>query len=397
MTFRVDKAPIIDHKLDDNGYLTVNAFATRAGVFVYRKPDGSVTRELRHPDEVFSNDSLNTLRMKPVVDNHPRGGRVTSENTRHLAIGWSGESPLRADNDHVAVRLQITDSEAIKKIADEKNPKTELSCGYQCDCIKEDGEYNGEKYDHVQKNIRYNHIALVDRGRAGRKARIYLDSEDSAGSDEYDVQFKTDNQEGNKMTIKIKRDAKQTKSFKLDAMNIDIAPEAEQVVNDLCSKLDGAVLHITGLESENDKLKADSEKAQGKYDELKAKHDAAVSPERLDEMAKDRADLCGVAGHLGMKDFAKLNNAQMKRAIVQNENKDFKMDDKSEDYIQGRYDMVIDRIKQENKGLESLALLKKVTQPGHTDSDITGNKEDSMSPRDRMIQQTSQLHKQKTA
>jgi len=397
MTFRVDKASIIDHKLDDNGYLTVNAFATRAGVFVYRQPNGSVTRELRHPDEVFNNDSLSTLKMKPVVDNHPTSGRVTSENTRHLAIGWSVDPPTRADNDHVGVRLHITDAEAIKKIADEVNPKTELSCGYQCDCIKQDGEYNGEKYDHVQKNIRYNHIALVDRGRAGRKARIYLDSQDSAGSDEYDIQFNPVNKKVNSMTIKIKRDAKQTKSFKLDAMNIDIAPEAEQVVNDLCSKLDGAVLHITSLEAENDKLKADAEKYQGKYDELKTKHDAAVSPERLDEMAKDRADLCGVAGHLGMKDFSKFSNAQMKRAIVQHENKDYKMDDKSEDYIQGRYDMVVDRIKQENKGLESLATLKKVTQASHADSDDYHMKKDSMSPRDLMIQQTSQLHKQKTA
>ncbi len=37
----------------------------------------------------------------------------------------------------------------------------ELSVGYLVDTIEEPGEYNGERYDAIQTNIRVNHLAVV--------------------------------------------------------------------------------------------------------------------------------------------------------------------------------------------------------------------------------------------
>lgn len=388
MSDRFDKASVISHKLDHNGYLNVNAYATRAGVFVYRQPDGTITRELRHPDEVFKADSLETLKKRPVVDNHPKAGIVNAKNTKFLAIGWNGDRTDRTEDDHVSIDVMITDEQAISKITDPDLPKVELSCGYKCDVIKEDGDFNGEPYDHVQKNIRYNHIALVNKGRAGHRARIYLDSDDGAVIDEYDPEVKHFDKEVTKMAIKLKRQAKQTQSFKVDAMNLEVPEDAESVVNTVLDHLDSAVVQIETLEKETAKLKADNDKLQGSLDELKTKHDAAMSPERIEAVAKERADLCGVAGHLGLTKFDGLTNAEIKKAIVQHKHKDLKLDEKSDDYITARYDGIVDDIRAEHKSLESLANLKKTTQPGRTKEDAADlDKKDSktLSPREQSI------------
>ena len=51
--------------------------------------------------------------------------------------------------------------------------KVELSGGYACDLAIEDGTTPaGEAYQAVQRNIRGNHVALVDHARAGPDARI---------------------------------------------------------------------------------------------------------------------------------------------------------------------------------------------------------------------------------
>ena len=58
--------------------------------------------------------------------------------------------------------LVITDPETIRHIRDGKR---EISCGYTYTLAEENGRY-------VQRDIRGNHIAVVDRGRAGSRVRI---------------------------------------------------------------------------------------------------------------------------------------------------------------------------------------------------------------------------------
>lgn len=398
MADRFDKSSIIEHRLDHNGYLNVKANATRAGIFTYRHADGSVTRELRHPDEVFKADSLATLKKRPVVDNHPRGGMVTARNTRGLAIGMNGDRTDRTDDDHVGVDLIITDDNAINKITADEHPKVELSCGYKCDVIEEIGTFNGEHYDHVQKNIVYNHIALVDKGRAGAKARIYLDSADGAVVDDYEVELSgSDNpkrQRGDsKMTIKLKREGVQVGTFKLDSVDIEIHEDSEKAVESVLARADSAVARIRELEQEKADALGKVEKMQGTIDEMKTKHDAATSPEVLAELAKERADMCGIASHLGMKDFDSMTNPDLKRAIVAHANKGMKLDGKSEEYIEGRFDTVVDRIREENKNLQSLANLRKVTSPERTDEDDKSHKNDKeeLSPREQFKRDSANM------
>jgi hypothetical protein len=69
----------------------------------------------------------------------------------------------------------IQDKDVVEKV--EKKDLVELSCGYTCDVDHTPGTYNGEKYDAIQKNIRYNHVALgaKDFGRAGSEVKLRMD------------------------------------------------------------------------------------------------------------------------------------------------------------------------------------------------------------------------------
>jgi hypothetical protein len=61
--------------------------------------------------------------------------------------------------------LSITDAGAIEAV--ESGECRELSCAYMYDPDFTPGEFGGERYDFVMRNIRGNHVALVHEGRAG--------------------------------------------------------------------------------------------------------------------------------------------------------------------------------------------------------------------------------------
>ncbi|MES1986804.1 MAG: DUF2213 domain-containing protein, partial [Pseudomonadota bacterium] len=54
----------------------------------------------------------------------------------------------------------------------ESDEKIELSMGYTCVYDFTSGIFNGERYDAIQREIRANHIALVDQGRMGKEVRV---------------------------------------------------------------------------------------------------------------------------------------------------------------------------------------------------------------------------------
>jgi hypothetical protein len=68
------------------GFLKVPGNLTRTGVLTYYRADGSKFRELRHPDEVFNADSLGTLAFAPVTERHP-GGLVSPKNVAKVQVG----------------------------------------------------------------------------------------------------------------------------------------------------------------------------------------------------------------------------------------------------------------------------------------------------------------------
>ena len=122
----------------------------------------------RAPEEVFSERALASFEGKPATDEHPpellTPESVTlyekghAQNIRRGAGEWDG---------YVLADLHIHDGGLIREI---QRGKREISCGYECEYADNgDGTYS-------QKNIIGNHVAVVSRGRAGKRAAI-LDSD----------------------------------------------------------------------------------------------------------------------------------------------------------------------------------------------------------------------------
>ena len=175
-----------NHIFSQEGFLTANSTVTRSGIFLYSDPRyaNGVRRELRHPDEVFKADSLATIAGKPVVKLHPKVGLVTPQNSSNYIVGSththidgdaSKDTKEMYGNGLVSVAITIHDDDAIKSTV--KGDTAETSLGYTCETVYDSGVFNGQPYDSYQKNIVYNHLALVPKGRAGL-AKVHLDSID---------------------------------------------------------------------------------------------------------------------------------------------------------------------------------------------------------------------------
>jgi len=176
---RFDYAPLMHSVKTPEGYLLSEGYAGRAGVLSYRQDDGSVRRELVPPEELFNVDSLASLARKPVTLGHPmRDGAavmVSPGNVGEFGVGdVDGEIIEERLGGFVKVRVAVRRQDAIDSV--ERGDTRGLSQGYVCDLDETPGTWRGQKYDAVQRNRRYNHLALCALGRAGIDARLHVDS-----------------------------------------------------------------------------------------------------------------------------------------------------------------------------------------------------------------------------
>ena len=214
------------------GWVKDKPVVTRAGIFKYRNKDGKWTSEFRSGDEVFTTDSLNSLRGIPITDGHR--GLITKDNSSGI-IG-TVLSPGEKSDDDVTADIIIHNTNQL-------NSKRELSLGYTCDLEATPGVWNGERYDAIQKNIKYNHLAVVTKGRAGN-ARLRLDHSDDAAS------FPFDNQENNEMPEGVK-----LVSVRLDEIDYQASPEVANAWKKALTETSDLKKRFDGLEAERDSLK----------------------------------------------------------------------------------------------------------------------------------------------
>lgn len=159
-------------RLTDDGYLVTSALIARTGIQQYSGQDvglsDSTVNVYRPEDAVFSTKSMASMANRPITVDHPSEA-VTSKNWRELAVGQTGGEVAR-DGDFIRVPLIIMDEAAIAAV---QAGKRELSVGYSCEIVVEDGVApDGTPYKARQSEIIANHLAIVDAARAGRNARI---------------------------------------------------------------------------------------------------------------------------------------------------------------------------------------------------------------------------------
>ena len=117
----------------------------------------------RPEDEVFSDATIASFEGMPVTNDHPEDP-VNAENI-HLYQKGHVQNVHRGtgkESDMLIADLVITDPQMIEAILDGKR---EISCGYDYNMDDSDGQY-------TQRQIRGNHVAVVDRGRAGHRVCI---------------------------------------------------------------------------------------------------------------------------------------------------------------------------------------------------------------------------------
>lgn len=116
----------------------------------------------RPPEEVFKPATVASFEGKPFTNDHPFE-LLDVSNTSIYEKGHVQNVRISDDKTYIIADIMVKDAQTI---ADIENGKRELSAGYNCDCIQdEDGNW-------YQCNIIGNHVALVDKGRAGNKVRI---------------------------------------------------------------------------------------------------------------------------------------------------------------------------------------------------------------------------------
>ena len=176
---RYDRASTSEWAKLPNGYLRATASIARADcVQEYTLADGTRRREFRPSTEVFHVDAMGSFSLLPLTSEHPPV-LLTAENTKDFQVGSVGEN-LRQDGDKVVASILVTDATAVADLL--AGRRREVSCGYVCELEATPGEFNGQRYDAIQRGIRGNHVALTVQGRAGPQVRVHLDSTDAVQS-----------------------------------------------------------------------------------------------------------------------------------------------------------------------------------------------------------------------
>lgn len=319
----LDTATISGVKETSEGYLVADAFAVRTGIQTYLgsevgKPSMRLVNVYRPEEEVFSADTLRSFSHIPVTNDHPDEA-VTKDNWKDLAVGEASTEVLR-DGQKMKIPLIVKDSAAI---ADVVGGKRELSAGYSCDLLWEDGvTEDGQAYQAKQVNIRANHIAIVKRGRAGSEFRIG-DSAASWGI----APFVND------------RESPAMPKILVDGITIETTDQGVEVINKLQKQLSDSTANLAKLTSDH---AAEITAKDNKIGELTAQLADAKSKvpsgADLDKLVADRVALIDSAKRIN-KDLKTegLADADIRREAVKARYGEEAIKDASDDMIAGMF------------------------------------------------------------
>ena len=345
---RYDKAYIVDYQKTPEGYMTVDVPITRPGVFPYMRGDGTTVMEAKLPADIFHADTIRSAKSKPVTDNHPHEP-VTLANYAKYARGMS-HTDARAEDDLLKVSVTITDAALIQKI--ESGAQREISIGFLSDVVKESGTYNGDNYDFAQRNIEINHIAIVERGRAGSSVAIRNDS-DGWQIDEI----------GGKDTMP---------TYKIDGKEYEVDSAVKSFIEALTAKVDAAdvkLKNVDKLEGERDAEKARADQAEADLDEAKKNQ---LSEDEMMKAVEERVTLMDSARiFLGDEfDFTGKSAREIKEAVIGKVQPDFKADGRSDDYVNAFFDATAQKAKKD--GFSSTGNRSMFTSPSNNYSKDEG-------------------------
>jgi hypothetical protein len=338
---------VIELKADvtAEGWIIDKPVITRAGIFKYHDSKGKVVREYRPEDEVFSADSLNSLRAIPITDGH-NGILTIDSNLDGIIVGNVMSSGEKLNENNVVADIVIHN---VKKIGN----KRDLSLGYVCKIDETPGEYNGQPYDCIQRGIKYNHLAVVHKGRAGN-ARIRLDSEDRSS-------FPTEDDMAEVTLGKVRFDN-----------GLEYAAANEVVV-----KFKEMLEEIVSLKTRADKADAQVDVAKAALVTAKQEQENAVK--LANSSARSRVKLEDKAEQLSIKFDSNASDRSIKELIIKKLGNDLDFTDRSDDYVDSAFDITI--ANADNKNTKTADQKTKTV----TKQDTSNSGTSSIDARARMI------------
>lgn len=278
------------------GFMKVRAKAARVGHYEYTgrdvDPDNkyglrdtAIVKVAREPADVFDAASAHSFIGKPITDDHPSEA-VTSTNWRDHARGTVMGAKWE-EGGYLSFDLMLTDATAISKV---DAGKRELSNGYSCDLVH--GDFvasDGVACQFKQTNIRGNHVALVDRGRAGPDCRIADAATcDTAPRSIFDS---------------LTTQEKPVKTMLIDGLTVDVsnADTAVATIQTLISARDTALGKVTTLDAQVATLTTEKTTLDAKVTTLEqAVKDAKPTPAQLRDAGKALMLAAGKAKALGV-------------------------------------------------------------------------------------------------
>lgn len=324
-----DRVAVGEMKETGDGYLVATARVARTGVQHYLASElgdvayaagfkqNDMVRVLRSAEEVFAKDSLQTITRLPVTVDHP-ADHVTSDNWARLAVGEVGDA-YSTEPEWIVVNPMIKDKAATQAA---RTTHKEISMGYTANIVRYG---DAAVADFEQKTIRYNHLALVPKGRAGDQARIG-DSWGASAVLDYDPGSSPKNQKGAS----------------------DMETKGIVLGDSICHVAIGDVAAIEAYKTSMSQKLADAESAKKKLEEekdeeiggLKAKlkkaEDAAVID--VDKLVADRSALVAQVKAIDSSiDPAGLKDAELRKAAVKSKMGDAAIVDASDAEITGMF------------------------------------------------------------
>jgi len=322
--------------------LRVKARIARTGIQSYTDASGGIRLEYRPEEEVAADAALDSFREKCVTKEHPPV-LLDASNTKDYAVGFTSADVSYSEG-FVESTLTVTDKETIDEIM--RGNVREVSCGYKVDYSPEPGiTSDGQHYDGIQKNIRGNHVAIVNRARGGAQVRLMLDSADAAVND------LINHSTGVIMAANIAFDGV---SFEADpALAAAISAERDDAKGsyaDMKRKYEDAMAEASKMKEEMDamqkEMKGKCDSAEGRADALaeeveSLKTDLETAKQvNVDSLVEERIALIDKARTSldSAFDFAGLSAREIMEASIKAVRGDADLSERSDDYVTAMFD-----------------------------------------------------------
>lgn len=377
MEQRFDSIPLGETYFTPEGYLIDNPILTRVGIFEYHNPDGTIRRELRLPEEVFAAESLASYKGKPVILTH-EAGLVDVDNVQQEHIGTILSEGIQ-DGDNVRAQIVIHDAESLDY------GLRELSLGYTQTPDETPGVWNGQPYDAIQRNIQINHLALVEKARAGEQARLNIDGEEKGGkqmakvrkdgltpeeiarlveeykqrqaqrteeakaanptADEDNNQEEQTADEGEKDPVQEVKDRRDRRDASGDCETMDeasgvIAQQDEDIQKllDFIAQLQAKIDFDEASAEEEVKTDGERENAEANADEGEHQEDP-LNMDSIDAYVNQKIELIRLGDKLNMDGLDTMKPTEAKKAIIKKVHPNIRLDGKGSAYINAMFDI----------------------------------------------------------